>query len=447
MATQQQVLTAEQKFEERVRRWKYPEGVEFATPEIKDGYERRVQMFLDAIQLRKPERIPVCPMAGFYPFVYAGVTHQEAMYDHQKMDYALQKYHADFQPDVAGGGMLFGLGKVLELLDYKLYHWPGHGVAPNKPYQFVENEYMRADEYDHFLTDPSDFFGRTYLPRIFGVLNAWRMMAPLTDILEIPSAGAFAIPFGLAEMQETCQRLLEAGKAAVEWVQAGARVSRKLIATQGLPGMIGGFTKAPFDCIGDTLRGTRAIMLDMFRQPQKVLAAAEKFVPIAIETGVRSANVSGCPIVMLPLHKGADAFMSRKNFQTFYWPTLKAVVLGLIQEGVIPFLFVEGSYNQRLDLIHDPDIPPGKMIFMFDRTELREVKKHFTGWSCFGGNVPVSLMIAATADEVTTHVRDLIRDVGQDGGYILATGAPLDDARAGNVHAFISAGKQYGVYR
>jgi len=447
MPIQQQELTTEQKFEERTRRWKHPEGVEFASPEIKEGYERRVQMFIDAIQLRKPERIPVCPMAGFYPFVYAGITHRDAMYDHEKLDYAVEKYHADFQPDVGGGGMLFGLGKVLEILDYKLYHWPGHGIPSNRPYQCVEDEYMKADEYDHFLIDPSDYFMRIYLPRIFGALNAWRKMAPLTDVLEIPSAGAFAIPFGLPEMQETCQRLLEAGKAAVEWVQAGARVGRKLMATQGLPGFIGGFTKAPFDCIGDTMRGTRAIMLDIFRQPKKVLAACEKFVPIAIETGVRSSNVSGCPIVMLPLHKGADAFMSRKNFQTFYWPTLKAVLLGLIQEGVIPFLFVEGSYNQRLDIVHDPDIPPGKTMWMFDQTNLREVKKHFTGWSCFGGNVPASMMIAATPDEVKTHIRDLIRDVGQDGGYILSTGAPVDDARAENLHAFIEAGKQYGVYR
>jgi len=188
-------------------------------------------------------------------------------------------------------------------------------------------------------------------------------------------------------------------------------------------------------------------MLDIFRQPKKVLAAAEKFVPIEIETGVRSATASGCPVVMMPLHKGADAFMSRKNFQTFYWPTLKAVILGLIAEGVTPYMFVEGSYNQRLDLIHDPEIPAGKTMWIFDRTELREVKKHFTGWAAFGGNVPVSLMIAATPDEVTAHVKSLINDVGQDGGYILSTGAPMDDGRAENLHALIRAGKEYGVYR
>lgn len=443
----QKVLAPEQKLQERLQKWKFPEGIQFATPEAEQGYQQRVQMLIDAFQLCKPERVPVCPMVGFYPFVYAGVTPQEAMYDLVKLSAALQKYHADFQPDIMGGALLFGSGKILEILDYKLYHWPGHGVEADKPYQCVEDEYMKANEYDHFINDPSDYFMRRYLPRIFGALAPWRTMAPFTDILEIPSAAMLAIPFGLPEMQESCRRLLEAGKAAVEWVNTGTSITRGMISSMGRPGMVGGFAKAPFDCVGDTMRGTRAIMLDIFRQPEKVLAAAERFVPLQIEGGVRAANASRCPLVMLPLHKGADAFMSRKNFQKFYWPTLKAVILGLIQEGVIPLLFVEGSYNQRLDLVHDADIPPGKTVWLFDRTDLREVKKQFTGWACFGGNVPLSMLVAATPDEVRRHVKDLIADVGQDGGYILATGAPIDDCRADNLHAFIEAGKEFGVYR
>ncbi len=32
-------------------------------------------------------------------------------------------------------------------------------------------------------------------------------------------------------------------------------------------------------------------------------------------------------------------------------------MLGLIGEGLVPYLFVEGGYNSRLDIITDPDIP------------------------------------------------------------------------------------------
>jgi Uroporphyrinogen decarboxylase (URO-D) len=447
METQPQQLASRFKFEERARRWKFPEGIEFANAEVQDSYQRRVQMLLDVIDLKKPERVPVCPAMGFYPFVYAGVTSQEAMYDYGKLAYALRKFHTDFLPDTMAGTALYGSGKVLEILDYKLYRWPGHGVPPDEPYQCVEDEYMHADEYQRLINDPSDFFLRNYLPRVLGSLSALATVGSFTDITELPSVAPAMIPFGLPDVQEALSKLLDAGRAAFEWIQACAAIDRETISTLGLTGLMGGFTKAPFDIVGDTLRGTRAIMLDKFRQPKSVLAAAERLVPLAIDAGVRAAKNSRSPVVFIPLHKGADSFMSLKDFQTFYWPTLKAVILGLIEEGLIPYLFVEGAYNKRLDTIADPDIPTGRTIWVFDQTELREVKKRFTGWACFGGNVPSSLLIAGKPEEVKAHVKRLIDGVGQDGGYILTTGATVDNAVAANLHAMIDTCKEYGVYR
>ncbi|HXQ25394.1 MAG TPA: uroporphyrinogen decarboxylase family protein [Candidatus Acidoferrales bacterium] len=447
MDAQQQELTPARKFEERTKKWKFPEGIKFASPAVEQAYQRRVQMFIDVISLRKPERVPVCPASGFFPFVYAGVTPKDAMYDYEKLGYALKKFHADFLPDNLAGTALYGPGKVLEILDYKLYRWPGHGVPPTEPYQCIEDEYMRADEYEALINDPTDFFLRTYLPRVFGTLGPWRMLEPFTDILELPSTGPSIVPFGLPEMQQALKQLLDAGQAAIEWIQACRSIDTATMSSLGLPGLMGGFTKAPFDTVGDTLRGTRAVMLDKFRQPKKLLAAMERFVPLAIDAGVRSAKHSRSPVVFMPLHKGADSFMSGKDFSTFYWPTLKAVILGLIKEGLIPYLFAEGGYNKRLDIITDPDIPAGTTIWMFDQTELREVKKRFTGWACFGGNVPSSLLVAGTTAEVQAHVKRLIDDVGQDGGYILSTGAVVDDAIPANMHAMIDTGKEYGVYR
>jgi hypothetical protein len=438
-------LTAADKLQERFKKWKFPGGVEFARPDLQQAYQRRVQMFQDVISLKRPERIPVCPMAGFYPFAYAGVTAQEAMYDHGKLAYALNKYHTDFMPDAQTGAILSGPGKVFEILDYKLYRWPGHGVSSTAPYQCVEDEYMRADEYPLLINDPSDFFLRTYLPRVFGALEPWQMLGPLTDIVELPLVCPAMIPFGIPAVQEALTRLLEAGRAALEWAEACSRIDWSTAANLGIPGFVGGFTKAPFDTLGDTLRGTRSIMLDKFRQPKAVLAAMERLVPLAIDLGVRAANQLDIPLVVIPLHKGADSFMSPQDFRTFYWPTLKAVILGLVREGVVPFLFAEGSYDHRLDIVADRDIPAGTTMWIFDRTDLREVKRRFAGWACFGGNVPSSLLVAATPDDVRTHVRRLIDDVGRDGAYLLSTGAVIDDAKAENLHAMIDTGREYGL--
>jgi len=118
----------------------------------------------------------------------------------------------------------------------------------------------------------------------------------------------------------------------------------------------------------------------------------------------------------------------------------------LVQEGVVPFLFVEGGYNQRLDIIADPDIPKGKTIWIFDQTDMIEVKQRFNGWACFGGNVPASLLKAGTPAEVVDYVKGLVDNVAGDGGFILSTGAVLDDAQAENLHAMIETGKEFGKY-
>jgi len=58
------------------------------------------------------------------------------------------------------------------------------------------------------------------------------------------------------------------------------------MASLGFPAILGGFTKAPFDSLGDTLRGTKGIMLDIYRQPDKLLNAMDTLVPLMIRMGV-----------------------------------------------------------------------------------------------------------------------------------------------------------------
>ena len=80
---------------------------------------------------------------------------------------------------------------------------------------------------------------------------------------------------------------------------------------------------APFDFIGDSLRGTQGVILDMYRQPDKLLAAIDLITPIVIKHGIDTCNTTGGVMVHFPLHKGDDTFMSDKQFEKFYWPSLK----------------------------------------------------------------------------------------------------------------------------
>jgi len=206
---------------------------------------------------------------------------------------------------------------------------------------------------------------------------------------------------------------------------------------------MGGGTHAPFDTIGDFLRGTRGIMLDIRRNPDKLLQAMEKLVPIHIEIGLR-AKQSGNPVVSIPLHKGAEGFMSAEQYKIFYWPTLRKVIMGLINEGLVPRLFFEGENTSRLEIIKD--IPKGRAIYWFEKVDLHRAKEVLGDTVCFKGNVPVSLLAVGSPEDVKAYVKNLIDIVGKDGGLIVDCGALFDEARHENVKAMVDTTKEYGVY-
>ena len=134
----------------------------------------------------------------------------------------------------------------------------------------------------------------------------------------------------------------------------------------------------------------------------------ERLVPQSIDWAVRSNNMTGNPIVFIPIHKGADGFMSDADFKELYWPTFKAVLLGLIEQGLVPWVFVEGSYNERLEVIADEDIPAHRMIWMFDATDMERAKAVVGKRQCIGGNVPAALFAMGTPEEMDAYVKDLL---------------------------------------
>jgi uroporphyrinogen-III decarboxylase len=212
------------------------------------------------------------------------------------------------------------------------------------------------------------------------------------------------------------------------------------VAANGFPGIFGGFSKAPFDAVGDTLRGTRGIMMDMYRNPDLVLEACDRFVPLMIQAGVSAIAATGNLAAMLPLHKGADGFMSEAQFEKFYWPSLKKVLLGLAEEGILSLCFAEGSYNKRLEVISD--LPTGMAAWMFDKTDMHRAKDILRNKACILGNVPTSLMAAGTSEQVRAYCRDLIEYCGRDGGFILTNGAIVEKTTDENIRAMLDSVKE-----
>lgn len=408
-------------------------------------YKQREKRVNDAIALRVPDRIPIEVLFGFFPAKYSNMTVEEVMYDPEKMLQAQMKTLMEFQPDMEQNpfGVRF-LGPILDVLDFKQLKWAGHGVAPDLTYQFVEGEYMKEDEYDHFLLDPSDFIIRKYWPRICGSLKGLEKLAPIHSIITYYMGIPFGFaPFSFPDVMEALDTIKKAGQESMR-ITTYSRVFTEKAKEAGFPMQFGAFTQAPFDTLGDFFRGTKGIMLDMYRRPDQLIKACEKLLPFMFEIAFNATKVSGNPRVFIPIHKGLDTFMSLEQFKKFYWPTLKELMIALINEGLNPCPLWEGDCTSRLEIIKD--IPAGKACYAFEATDIVKAKEVLRDVVCIRGNVPLSLLAIKTPDDVKMYCKNLIDSVGKDGGYIMDASTGLDDAKPENVRAMFDVTREYGVY-
>ncbi|MBN1627580.1 MAG: hypothetical protein JW944_13735 [Deltaproteobacteria bacterium] len=416
-------LTPEERRTVRLDYWESGEWIEFEGPEKAEKYKKKVRLLRDAVEMKKGERVPVVPTIGGHLLKRAGLSGREALYNYELISKPIIDFHNEFNPDTAISPMM-GSAKVWEMLDYKVYAWAGHGLPDHHYFQTIDREYMKEDEYPLFIDDPSGFYIKGYLPRVFGAMEPLKKMFEIPTLTEIVHVCPAVLPFGMPDVQDMLKRLMAAGDEAMKFMQVSGKINGRL-QSLGFPTLKSGFAKAPFDMIGDTMRGVKGMVMDMYRRPNDVIAACDRLVPIVIRDAVNACNSMGAAFVLFPLHKGADTFMSPDQYKRFYWPSLRAVMEGLNREGIIPILFAEGSYNKRLEII--ADYPKGWSLWYFDQTDMRKAKEILGGTACIQGNVPSSLMTTAPVEQLRAYCKELL-EIFRDGGFILANGAVLDDS-------------------
>jgi uroporphyrinogen-III decarboxylase len=409
----------------------------------KELLKEREKRVLDAIRLKVPDRVPIVTFGGFFSARYSGFTCKDAMYDWDKTVKATLRYLQEFQPDLGENPFMFTfMGAQLESIGYNRLAWPGHGLDDMSPFQFLEKEIMTEAEYDEYLFDPTDFIVRKVWPRVFDTLKPFENLPPFHVVADYMSVGTF-IAFADPAMQKALESIVNTGK--IVWkIMGGAMEFNQKLVELGFPIIMGSAALAPFDFISDILRGTRGAMLDMRRVPDKLQAMIEKIYPIMLRMGMNAKQV-GQPGVFMPLHKCLDTFMSPDQFKTFYWPTLKRLIESFVAEGLIPMVLWEGDCNTRLETIGD--IPPGKALYMFERSDIFKAKEVLGDVVCLQGNVPLSLLVGGSPDDVKDYCKKLIKVVGKGGGFIMAPSTALDDAKPENVKAMFDVTKEYGVYK
>jgi uroporphyrinogen-III decarboxylase len=404
--------------------------------------KEREKRIMDAIQLKIPDRVPVICAMGYFPAKYTGIPCSAAYYDFDAWYAAYEKTLKDFQPDLIYQ-QPFTPGKALEILNPKQMRWPGHGVDPYQGHQSIEIDNMKADEYDLYMKDPSDYMFRIFMSRTSENLAGLAMLPRLSDVAGAMGAQALALVFAEPKVAKAVRTLQKAGREMRKW-QPKIRKFNKMIQDMGFPQYFQGAAMPPYDVLSHSMRGMSGTMLDMFRQPDKLVEACEFILKKTLERPMPEPSENGYTRIFMTNTRGSDEFMSMKQFQTFYWPTFKKLVMGLIKKGATPCIFFEGNFTSRLEYLLE--FPKGKLLARFDTTDIFRAKEILKDHVCIEGNIPSSLLQVGTVKEVKDYCKKLIDVVGKGGGYILSPRSSTDEVKPENLKAMIEFTREYGKY-
>jgi len=145
------------------------------------------------------------------------------------------------------------------------------------------------------------------------------------------------------------------------------------------------------------------------------------------------------------MHRGCVSFISRDQFASHYWPTLKPLIEEFWAAGHQTLFYAEGNWDAHLEQF--AELPDGSIVFHMDQSSVEKVH-HILGHKfCLSGGIPNALLAYGSPDEVRAYCKKVIDTVAADGGYIMDASAIVqNDATVENMRALTDFTREYGVY-
>jgi hypothetical protein len=390
-------------------------------------YAQRLSRYLTALRNEKPDRVPIRPFVAEFAAKYAGYTCQEVTHDYQRAFAAVRRCAADFDWDAVVANLVYVWSGLTEAIGLKYYAVPGIHLPADVGFQYREppesQAFMRPDEYDALIADPTGFLYNVWLPR----------------------ASSVVVPPDSAATYRSHLALITGGMAMMKYFLAFGPQNSRLRSECGTVSAIAGILKAPFDILADKLRGYIGLTKDMFVQPKKVLAACEALMPHLLHVALTTADPARQVPIGFWMHRGCVPLVRPEQFESHYWPTLKPIVAELWRHGHQVLFYAEGDWDHHLDRF--AELPDRSIVYHVDRGDIFEVHRRIGHKFCLSGGIPNALLATGSPDEVRACCRRVIDGVAREGGYIMDASAIIqNDARVENIRALTDFTREYGVY-
>ena len=404
--------------------------------------EKRLARMEAALAHTEGDRVPIAPKVGIPYAQAAGVSAYEALIDFRNMRAGVENYLSRYETDLYWAPAAYPIN-VMEVLGTTSIRWPGAtcGIDRDKSFQVCDAAYMDEDEYDELIRNPGHFLMTKVWPRKHSRLRGLSKIS-FNNVVEFghfASMAAFADP----EVREALLTLMAAGDQARQWNEAQAMLNETALAMQAPLGCIIG-QNAPYDMLADNIRGYLNVPMDIFEIPEKVKAAVEVMADMAIQNleGIKAMGLKYC---FMPLHGGTDDFMSDETYREFYLPTLRRVIDREIELGLTPYIFFEGKYQNRLELLRD-ELPKGKILGMFEQADMADVKRILGDHMCICGNLPGAMLAYGKPQEIADETKRLLDLCAPGGGFVMDCSIVMDHYREENMDAWFQTTMEYGTY-
>lgn len=390
-------------------------------------YQSRLNRYVTAMRNGQPDMIPIRPFVAEFTGVYAGYTCQELAHDYHKAFAAARKCAADFDWDAVVANMVYVWTGLTQAIDLKYYGIPGIDVPAHMGFQYREpsqkDAFMRADEYDQLIEDPTGFLLNVWLPRVS------RAMCKAGDPVT----------------QSHNLSLLKGGMAMMEYFGAFGGQVAQLRSESGTVSAIAGMFKAPMDILADKLRGYLGLVEDLFERRDKVVAACEAMMPHLHHVARTTADPNRQVPIGYWMHRGGVPFVSPEIFKNIYWATVKPAIEALWAEGHQTLFYAEGNWDYHLESF--AELPDRSIVYHVDQGDVFKAHRVLGDKFCLSGGVSNVLLGCGKPEDVRQQCKKIIDGVARDGGYIMDASAIVqNDAKIENLRAMTEAAREYGAY-
>lgn len=390
-------------------------------------YQERLSRYVTAMRNEKPDAIPLRPFVAEFTARYAGFTCQEVVHDYSKAFEAAIKTAKDFQWDAAVANMVYVWTGLTQAAGLRYYGIPGIGIPHTSGFNYVEpseeDAFMKADEYDELIKDPTGFLYNVWLPRVSTEVSKIGQPATYRNNIALVKSAMAMLGYFYAFGPQVARMRTECGTASA----------------------ISGIFKAPFDIIADKLRGYLGLTMDMATQPKKVLAACEALMPHLVNVGLTTADPAKQVPIGFWMHRGCVPFINPRQYASHYWPTLKPCIEELWKHGHQTLFYGEGKWAPHFESFRD--LPDRSIVFHCDRDDIFEAHRKLHDKFALSGGIPNMMLSYGKPEEVREFCLKVIREVAANGGYIMDAGAIMqDDTSIENVKAMTQVCREHGVY-